>query len=65
MALPQGTHCAANQVWYSLTRRGIEFDLLPWQQARQMPLIHDRLLKDRYSWRLPENAWMATIMCRR
>lgn len=39
VALPQGTHCAANQVWYSLTRRGIEFDLLPWQQARQMPLM--------------------------
>ena len=38
-ALPQGAHCAANQVWYSLTRRGVEFDLLPWQQARQMPLM--------------------------
>ena len=38
-ALPQGAQCAANQVWYSLTRRGVEFDLLPWQQARQMPLM--------------------------
>lgn len=38
-ALPQGVQCAANQVWYSLTRRGVEFDLLPWQQARQMPLM--------------------------
>ena len=37
--LPQGVPCAANQVWYSLTRRGPEFDLLPWQQARQMPLM--------------------------
>ncbi len=35
----QGVQCAANQVWYSLTRRGIEFDVLPWQQARQMPLM--------------------------
>jgi diketogulonate reductase-like aldo/keto reductase len=38
-ALPQGDHCAANQVWYSLTRRGVEYDLLPWQQARHMPLM--------------------------
>ena len=38
-ALPQGTACAANQVWYSLARRGVEFDLLPWQQARQMALM--------------------------
>ncbi len=38
-ALPQGMQCAANQVWYSLTRRGVEFDLLPWQQAQQMALM--------------------------
>ena len=38
-ALPLGAGCAANQVWYSLTHRGVEFDLLPWQQARQMPLM--------------------------
>ena len=38
-ALPQGGQCAANQVWYSLSRRGVEFDLLPWQQARRMPLM--------------------------
>jgi diketogulonate reductase-like aldo/keto reductase len=38
-ALPQGRRCAANQVWYSLTHRGVEFDLLPWQQARRMPLM--------------------------
>ena len=38
-ALPQGANCAANQVWYSLSRRGVEFDVLPWQQARQMPLM--------------------------
>ena len=39
LALPGGEHCAANQVWYSLTRRGVEFDLLPWMQQRQMPLM--------------------------
>ena len=37
--MPGGADCAANQVWYSLTRRGVEFDLLPWQQQRQMPLM--------------------------
>jgi diketogulonate reductase-like aldo/keto reductase len=39
MAVPGGTACASNQVWYSLSRRGVEFDLLPWQQLRQMPLM--------------------------
>ncbi len=34
-----GDACCANQVWYSLSRRGVEFDLLPWQRARQMPLM--------------------------
>lgn len=38
-AVPGGTACAANQVWYSLSARGVEFDLLPWQRVRQMPLM--------------------------
>jgi diketogulonate reductase-like aldo/keto reductase len=38
-ALPGAAGCSANQVWYSLSRRGVEFDLLPWQRARQMPLM--------------------------
>jgi len=38
-AMPGGAACSANQVWFSLSRRGAEFDLLPWQQARQMPLM--------------------------
>jgi diketogulonate reductase-like aldo/keto reductase len=37
--VPGGDACSANQVWYSLSRRGIEFDLLPWQRTRQMPLM--------------------------
>jgi len=37
IALPGGGACAANQVYYSLSERGVEFDLLPWQQARAMP----------------------------
>ncbi len=31
--------CATNQVWYSLGERDPEFSLLPWQNARGMPLM--------------------------
>jgi len=34
-----GVRCAANQVYYSLSARGAEFDLLPWQRERSMPLM--------------------------
>lgn len=34
-----GAACSANQVWYSLSQRGIETDLLPWQRVRQMPMM--------------------------
>ncbi|MFP5399375.1 MAG: aldo/keto reductase [Gammaproteobacteria bacterium] len=38
--LAAGGHaCATNQVWYSLGQRGVEFDLLPWQRRRGMPLM--------------------------
>jgi len=37
--VPGGKACAANQVHYSLTARGVEFDLLPAQRLRQMPLL--------------------------
>lgn len=36
---PGGAACTANQVWYSLSQRGVEFDLLPWQRVHQMPLM--------------------------
>jgi diketogulonate reductase-like aldo/keto reductase len=36
---PANGQCAANQVYYSLRARGIEFDLLPWQRARGLPLM--------------------------
>lgn len=39
MGVPGGAACSANQVWYSLSRRGVEFELLPWQRTRQMPLL--------------------------
>ena len=37
--VPGGEHCAANQVYHSLSTRGPEFSLLPWQRERQMPLM--------------------------
>lgn len=38
-ALPGGDACAANQVYLSLSERGPESHLLPWQQARKVPLM--------------------------
>jgi diketogulonate reductase-like aldo/keto reductase len=37
--VPGGEACAANQVWYSASQRGVEFDLLPWMRKRGMPLM--------------------------
>ena len=37
--VPGGKACAANQVYFSLGARGVEFDLLPWQRLQQMPLM--------------------------
>jgi diketogulonate reductase-like aldo/keto reductase len=34
-----GTACATNQILYNLTRRGIEFDLMPWCRAHKMPVM--------------------------
>ena len=39
VAVPGGERCAANQVYFSPSTRGAEFDLLPWQQARNMPMM--------------------------
>ena len=38
-AVPGGERCSANQVYYSPSTRGAEFDLLPWQRARSIPLM--------------------------
>ncbi|MCU6666375.1 aldo/keto reductase [Silvania hatchlandensis] len=37
--VPGGHHCATNQVLYHLASRGIEYDLLPWCQQQQMPVM--------------------------
>ncbi|HEY0877905.1 MAG TPA: aldo/keto reductase [Zeimonas sp.] len=52
-ALPEGRNVAANQLLYNLTRRGIEWDLLPWLRERSIPVMayspieQARLLRDR------------------
>jgi diketogulonate reductase-like aldo/keto reductase len=51
--LPHGSHVAANQVLYNLTRRGIEYDLMPWCSNRKIPIMayspveQGRVLKNR------------------
>jgi diketogulonate reductase-like aldo/keto reductase len=37
--IPQGDHCATNQVPYNLGDRGIEQDLLPWCERHSMPVM--------------------------
>ena len=37
--LPAGDRCAANQIYYSASERGIEFDLLPALRGRQVPAM--------------------------
>lgn len=38
-SLPGGKEIATNQVLYNLKRRGIEWDLLPWCQQRNIPIM--------------------------
>jgi len=38
-AVPGGRACATNQVYYSLSQRGVEHDLLPLQRVQHMPLM--------------------------
>jgi diketogulonate reductase-like aldo/keto reductase len=38
-ALPHGETVQVNQLLYNLTRRGIEWDLLPWMRGRRMPVM--------------------------
>ncbi len=37
--LPAGDQLQTNQILYNLSRRGPEFDLLPWQSERQIPTM--------------------------
>lgn len=38
-ALPGGDACQTNQVLYHLASRGIEYDLLPWCEQHQLPIM--------------------------
>ena len=37
--VPDGRHCATNQIPYSLKNRGIERDLLPWCREHRVPVM--------------------------
>jgi diketogulonate reductase-like aldo/keto reductase len=39
LAVPGADACAANQVYYSLSERGVEFDLMPSMHRHRMPLM--------------------------
>ena len=39
LALPDGDACATNQVLYNVARRGPEYDLMPWQAERKIPIM--------------------------
>lgn len=39
LAVPDGVACTSNQVYYSLSERGVEFDLLPLLRKRHIPLM--------------------------
>ena len=39
VSIAGGKACAANQVLYNLSRRGIEFDLLPWCREHRVPVM--------------------------
>jgi diketogulonate reductase-like aldo/keto reductase len=55
VGVPSGSEVGADQVLYNLTRRGIEYDLLPWCQKRKVPIMayspieQGRLRKDHES----------------
>lgn len=38
-SIPGGKGCAANQVLYNLRERGVEYDLLPWSAANNIPVM--------------------------
>lgn len=39
LSLPRGEECAADQVLYNLGNRGVEYDLIPWSEQHNMPVM--------------------------
>ena len=58
LGVPAGDNCATNQVLYNVTRRGPEFDLIPWMAARRMPLMAYSPIEQG---RLPQSGALQTI----
>jgi diketogulonate reductase-like aldo/keto reductase len=65
MDVPGGENCAVNQVLYNLSRRGVEYDLLPWCQERGIavmaysPIEQGRLIRSEVLARIAK-AYQAT-----
>jgi diketogulonate reductase-like aldo/keto reductase len=57
-----GPNCAANQILYNLTRRGPEYDLLPWCRERGVPVMAYSPIEQG---RLPEGGALAEVAARR
>lgn len=51
---PGGSEIAANQLLYNLTRRGIEWETLPWMRSRDVPLMAYSPLEQARLLRSPE-----------
>ena len=62
VAVPGGAACSVNQVWYSLTQRGVERELLPWMRLYQMPLMAYSPLDDGALLQRPELDTLARQM---
>jgi diketogulonate reductase-like aldo/keto reductase len=60
--VPGGDGCQINQVLYNLSRRGVEWDLLPWLRARAVPVMAYSPLEQG---RLLGNKTLARIAARR
>jgi diketogulonate reductase-like aldo/keto reductase len=61
IGLPGGTNVQTNQVLYNLSRRGIEFDLMPWCRTRRVPIMAYSPIEQG---RLLKNARLKTIAAR-
>jgi len=60
-AVPGGRNCAANQVLYNLSRRGIEAGLLGWSRKQSMPIMAYSPLEQA---RIPANPALAAVAAR-
>lgn len=56
-----GKACAANQILYNLTRRGPEFDLLPWCREHRVPVMAYSPIEQG---RLPQHGALAEVASR-